>query len=153
MSLAFRYLLGVAACVGAGAVAAWVAAPAHRAGALWGVFAGVVLQAPLGWITLRAIGTDRFMLVWGVGMLVRLGAVRFADLILVPVLDAAAADGECDIETTWDAGDPRRRNRILVPVLGPGAPPMLVAMVGVLGALLVIEGIVAMREHSGEDGE
>ena len=114
MSLAFRYLLGVAACLGAGAVAAWAAAPAHRAGALWGVFAGVVLQAPLGWITLRAIGTDRFMLVWGVGMLVRLGAVGVAALILVP---------------------------------------MLVAMVGVLGALLVIEGIVAMREHSGEDGE
>ena len=122
MSLAFRYLLGVAACLGAGALAAWMAAPAHRAGALWGVFAGVVLQAPLGWITLRAIGTDRFMLVWGVGMLVRLGAVGVAALILVPVL-------------------------------GPGAPPMLVAMVGVLGALLVIEGIVAMREHSGEDGE
>ena len=90
MSLAFRYLLGVAACLGGGAVAAWVAAPAHRAGALWGVFAGVVLQAPLGWITLRAIGTDRFMLVWGVGMLVRLGAVGVAALILVPVLGPAA---------------------------------------------------------------
>jgi len=42
---------------------------------------------------------------------------------------------------------------IRVPVLGPEAPPMLVSMVGVLGALLVIEGIVAMREYSGEDGE
>jgi hypothetical protein len=28
---------------------------------------------------------------------------------------------------------------------------MLVSMVAVLGTLLVIEGIVAMREHSGED--
>lgn len=120
MSIAFRYLLGVVACLGAGAVAAWTAAPSHRTGALWGVFAGVVLQAPLGWITLRAIGTDRFMLVWGVGMLVRLAAVGIAALILVPVL-------------------------------GPEAPPMLVSMVGVLGALLVVEGIVAMREYSGED--
>ena len=120
MSIAFRYLLGVVGCLGAGAVAAWTTAPAHRAGALWGVFAGVVLQAPLGWITLRAIGTDRFMLVWGVGMLVRLAAVGIAALILVPVL-------------------------------GPEAPPMLVSMVGVLGALLVVEGIVAMREYSGED--
>jgi hypothetical protein len=122
VSIAFRYLLGVVACLGAGAVAAWMAAPAHRTGALWGVFAGVVLQAPLGWITLRAIGTDRFMLVWGVGMLVRLAAVGVAAVILVPVL-------------------------------GPEAAPMLVSMVGVLGALLVIEGIVAMREYSGEDEE
>jgi len=120
MSLAFRYLLGVAACLGAGAVVAWTVAPLHRAGALWGVFAGVVLQAPLGWITLRAIGTDRFIMVWGIGMLVRLAAVGIAALILIPAL-------------------------------GPEAQPMLVAMVGVLGALLLIEGIVAMREHSGED--
>jgi hypothetical protein len=120
MSLAFRYLLGVAACLGAGAVMAWMVAPVHRAGALWGVFAGVVLQAPLGWITLRAIGTDRFIMVWGVGMLVRLAAVGIAALILIPAL-------------------------------GPQAQPMLVAMVGVLGGLLLIEGIVAMREHSGED--
>jgi hypothetical protein len=122
VSLAFRYLLGVAACLGGGAVIAWTAAPAHRAGALWGVFAGVVLQAPLGWITLRAIGTDRFILVWGVGMLVRLAAVGVAAMILIPALKDEA-------------------------------PPMLVSMVGVLGALLVFEGIVAMREHSGEDEE
>jgi len=120
VSLAFRYLLGVAACLGAGAVVAGMVAPAHRSGALWGVFAGVVLQAPLGWITLRAIGTDRFILVWGVGMLVRLAAVGVAAMILIPAL-------------------------------GSEAQPMLVSMVGVLGALLLIEGIVAMREHSGED--
>jgi len=120
VSLAFRYLLGVAACLGAGAVVAWNLAPAHRSGALWGVFAGVVLQAPLGWITLRAIGTDRFILVWGVGMLVRLAAVGVAAMILIPAL-------------------------------GHEAQPMLVSMIGVLGALLVIEGIVAMREHGGED--
>lgn len=120
MTLAFRYLLGVLAALGGGAVLAWTLAPAHRTGALWGVFAGVVLQAPLGWITLRAIGTDRFVMVWGVGMLVRLGAVGIAALILVPAL-------------------------------GKEAAPMLVSMVGVLAALLVLEGVVAMREHSGDD--
>jgi hypothetical protein len=99
---------------------AWIAAPHHRTGALWGVFAGLVLQAPLGWITLRAIGTERFMQVWGLGMLVRLAVVGVAAIILVPAL-------------------------------GAEAPPMLVSMVAVLGTLLVIEGIVAMREHSGED--
>ena len=77
----------------------------------------------VGWLAeLAMAGMNLFMLVWGVGMLVRLGAVGVAALILVPVL-------------------------------GPAAPPMLVAMVGVLGALLVIEGIVAMREHSGEGDE
>lgn len=120
MTLAFRYLLGVLATLGGGAVLAWSVDPNHRTGALWGVFAGMVLQAPLGWITLRAIGSDRFMLVWGVGMLVRLAAVGIAALILVPAL-------------------------------GKQAAPMLVSMVGVLAALLVLEGVVAMREHSGDD--
>lgn len=119
-ALAFRYLVGVGATLGGGALVAWIAAPNHRTGALWGVFAGLVLQAPLGWITLRAIGTERFMQVWGLGMLVRLAAVGVAAIILVPAL-------------------------------GAEAPPMLVSMVAVLGTLLVIEGIVAMREHSGED--
>jgi hypothetical protein len=40
---------------------------------------------------------------------------------------------------------------LLVPALGKEAAPMLVSMVGVLAALLVLEGVVAMREHSGDD--
>lgn len=120
MTLAGRYLLGVAAVGAAGAVVAWVVGPPHRLGILWGVFVGVVLQAPLGWITLRAIGSERFMLVWGLGMLVRLTVVAIAGLVVLPAL-------------------------------GRGAGPMLGSMVGVLVALLLVEGAAAMRDYSRED--
>ncbi len=120
MTLAARYLLGVAAVGAAGALLASLLGPPNRLGVLWGVFAGVVLQAPLGWITLRAIGSERFMLVWGLGMLVRLTVVAIAALVVLPAL-------------------------------GRSAGPMLGAMVGVLVALLLVEGAVAMRENSRED--
>ena len=53
----------------------------------WGVLLGVVIQAPLTWLTLRSIGTERFQLIWVSGMLIRLAALAFAGLILVPALN------------------------------------------------------------------
>ena len=41
--------------------------------------------------------------------------------------------------------------RFVVPVLGVRAGPMLGTMVGVLVALLLVEGVTALREHSRED--
>jgi hypothetical protein len=38
----------------------------------------------------------------------------------------------------------------LIPALGDSAAPMLATMVGTLMALLLVEGVVAMREHSRE---
>jgi hypothetical protein len=86
----------------------------------WGVLVGQVLQTPLGWWAIRSIGTDRFMAVWGLGMLVRLAVVLVAGLVVLPVL-------------------------------GGRAGLMLGAMVGVLVALLLVEGVTALREHSRED--
>ncbi len=80
---------------------------------------GVLLQAPLGWWTIRAIGTERFLTVWGVGMLMRFAMVAVAAALLLPAPPDIAA-------------------------------PMLATMVGVLVALLLVEGVVAMREPSGE---
>jgi len=40
---------------------------------------------------------------------------------------------------------------VVVPVLGRRAGPMLGSMVGVLIALLLVEGVTALREHSRED--
>jgi hypothetical protein len=45
---------------------------------------GLLLQAPLGWWTLRALGTERFLTVWGLGMLVRFGVVAVAAFALMP---------------------------------------------------------------------
>jgi hypothetical protein len=117
--LAGRYLAGVAA-IAAAAAGATVAVPADvRPEVGWGSAVGLVLQAPLGWWALRAIGTDRFMAVWGLGMLVRLTVVAVAGLVTIPYL-------------------------------GRRAEPMLVSMVGVLMALLLVEGITALREHPRE---
>ncbi|MGH7499813.1 MAG: hypothetical protein ACREL3_13295 [Gemmatimonadales bacterium] len=120
MTLAGRYLTGVA-LVAAAAVAGVAVMPAEiRGEAGWGAGVGLVLQAPLGWWALRAIGTERFMAVWGLGMLVRVTVIGIAGLVVIPVLGARAG-------------------------------PMLGSMVGVLVALLVVEGATALREHSRED--
>jgi hypothetical protein len=110
--------VGVVAIAGLGVMA--VAPAESRPGMAWGVITGLVLQAPLGWWTLRAIGTERFLTLWVLGILVRLAVVGIAAFAVIPVLGDAAA-------------------------------PMLVTMVGILVALLLVEGVVAMREHSRED--
>jgi hypothetical protein len=120
VTLAARYVAGVAAVGAAGLLLAAVARPGSRPGILWGLAVGLVLQAPLGWWTLRAVGTERFLPVWGLGMLVRFTVVAVAAFVLMPAPDGLAA-------------------------------PMLATMVGILVALLLVEGAVAMREHSRED--
>lgn len=115
-----RYLAAVGG-VAAGAVALTGLVPAgERTAAWWGVGVGLVLQMPLGWWAIQSIGTERFLAVWVLGMLVRLTVVLIAGLVLLPVL-------------------------------GSRADAMLGAMVGVLVALLAVEGSTAFREHSRED--
>jgi heme A synthase len=120
VTLAGRYVAGVAAVAVAG-LGSMVVSPAEsRPGMAWGLIAGLLLQAPLGWWTLRAVGTDRFLMVWMLGILVRLAVVAIAAFAVIPAL-------------------------------GDRAAPMLVTMVGILVALLLVEGVVAMREHSREE--
>jgi hypothetical protein len=40
---------------------------------------------------------------------------------------------------------------VVIPALGRRAGPMLLSMVGVLVALLLVEGVTALREHSREE--
>ena len=120
MTLRGGYLAGVVAVGLAGLVVAGLVPEALRAGVLWGLAVGLLLQAPLGWWTLRAVGTERFFTVWGLGMLLRFGVLAVAAFALTAVP-------------------------------GPLAAPMLTTMVGTLLALLLVEGAVAMREHSRED--
>jgi heme A synthase len=120
VTLAGRYVAGVAS-VGVAGLGLMAVFPAgSRPGMAWGLIAGLLLQAPLGWWTLRAIGTDSFLTVWMLGILVRLAVVAIAAFAIIPAL-------------------------------GDEAAPMLVTMVGILVALLLVEGVVAMREHSRED--
>jgi heme A synthase len=119
VSLRGRYLAGVAAVGVAGLLAVAVVPAPARAGTAWGLAVGLLLQAPIGWWTLRAVGTERFLMVWGLGMLVRFAVVAVAAFVLMPAPEPLAA-------------------------------PMLATMVGALVALLLVEGTVAMREHSRE---
>ena len=119
MTLAHRYLAGVA-IVAAGGMGAVLAVPAaDRVQVGWGVLVGLVLQAPLGWWALRSLGTEQFMLVWGLGMLLRFTVIAVAGLAVLPVLGVQ-----------------------------PG--PMLLSMVGILVALLLVEGATAVRQYSRE---
>jgi hypothetical protein len=120
VTLGARYLAGVGMVAAGGAVLTAVVAAADRMAVGWGVVVGLTLQTPLGWWALRSIGTDRFMLVWGLGMVVRFTVIGVAGLAVVPAL-------------------------------GRRAGPMLGSMVGVLVALLLVEGATALREHSRED--
>jgi hypothetical protein len=120
VSLGGRYLLGVGLVAAAGAMLVLLVPAAVRPEVAWGTATGIALQAPLGWWALRSLGTERFMLTWGLGMLVRFTVVLIAGLTVPPAI-------------------------------GRSAGPMLGAMVGVLVALLLVEGVTAVRAQSRED--
>lgn len=90
MRLGLRYLTGVAMVAAGGVVVAAVVPAADRAVVGWGIVIGLVLQTPLGWWAIRSIGTDRFMAVWGLGMLVRLTVVAVVGFAVLPVLGRRA---------------------------------------------------------------
>ncbi len=117
MSTARRYATGLAAVAVLGAMIVVLAEPSLRTEIAIGVVGGLLVQAPLGWWTLRSIGTERFQLVWVGGMVIRLAAVAIAALVLAP-------------EYRWQTG------------------ALLLALVGTLLVLLLVEAATAVREHS-----
>jgi hypothetical protein len=81
-----RYVTALAAVAALGAAIVGLVSPAVRQEVAGGIGLGLLVQAPLGWLTVRSVGTDRFQMVWGVGMVVRLALVALAGLVLVPAL-------------------------------------------------------------------
>jgi hypothetical protein len=90
VTLGRRYLLGVAVIGVAGGGLLPAVPEEVRAEVAWGLGTGLVLQTPLGWWALRSIGTERFFLVWVLGILVRLSVVGIAGLVLIPALGERA---------------------------------------------------------------
>jgi heme A synthase len=86
MTAGKRYLFGFAAAGLLGATIALAAEPDIRREVAWGVLIGLLVQAPLGWWTIRSIGTERFLLVWVTGMVIRLALVAITGLVLIPAL-------------------------------------------------------------------
>lgn len=86
MTAGKRYLTGFAAAGLLGALIASAVEPAIRREVVGGIVIGLVVQAPLGWWTLRNIGTERFQVVWVTGMVIRLALVAITGLVLIPAL-------------------------------------------------------------------
>src|SRR4051812_36860198 len=90
MSSAGLYGVGYAIAAGFAAVAVLGAPPELRREVGYGVLIGLVLQGPLGWWAVSALGTERFTLVWGIGILIRFAAVALVGFVVVPLLGWAA---------------------------------------------------------------
>lgn len=90
MRVGALYLLLVAGVGALGMVTALrlVSEPQHTA--VWVALAAAVLvQGPLGWWVIRAVGTPRFLLIWGFGLLTRLALVGLMAVAIGPALGLA----------------------------------------------------------------
>ncbi len=85
-----RYALGVLLiAVLAGLATAAVAAPDRATVGLMALL-GLLIQGPLGWVTVRAVGSPSFLGLWGAGLVARFGLVAVAALVLVPLFGLPA---------------------------------------------------------------
>jgi heme A synthase len=81
-----RYLSGLLLVAAIGLMVVFAVSTDIRREVAWGIGIGLLVQAPLGWWTVRSVGTERFQLAWALGMVIRLAVVAIAGLILVPEL-------------------------------------------------------------------
>ena len=101
-----------------GALLALRLVPEQEHLAVWvAVLASIVVQGPLGWWVVRSVGTQRFLMVWGLGLLAR--------LLLIGLMAV-----------------------LVGPAFGLSAAPLLVTLAGLLAALLLVEGVVALAALS-----
>src|SRR5439155_278149 len=77
-----RYLVGVSAVAAAALLLSFVLPRDARTGVWLATALALIVQGPLGWWVVRAIGTERLQLVWAVGIAARFALVaacgRFA---------------------------------------------------------------------------
>ena len=91
MTTRSRYLKGLAGIAGLTLIASLALGPEERGPLLLALALAAVVQAPLGWWLIRAVGTHRFMLAWAVGLGARLLLLGAMGLVGVPLLDVAPA--------------------------------------------------------------
>ena len=82
MTASRRYVLGMLAVAALGVLVVILARPSLRQEIAAGALIALLIQAPLGWWTLRSIGTEKFQLVWLAGMVIRVTVVVFAAVVL-----------------------------------------------------------------------
>lgn len=86
MTAGRRYLVGLIVVAMIGAALVTVLPSSIRTEVAWAILLGLLVQAPLGWWTIRSIATGRFQLIWAAGMAIRLSVVFATGLVVVPTL-------------------------------------------------------------------
>jgi len=86
-----RYLVGVSAVAAAALLLSFVLPPEARRGLWLATALALLVQGPLGWWLVRAIGTERLQLIWAVGIGARLALVAASGLVVAPRLGLALA--------------------------------------------------------------
>ena len=86
MTAGRRYALGLTLVALVAAAVTVLLPEAGRREARVALLLALAVQAPLGWWLVESVGTPRFLAVWVMGMLARLGLVGIAGLVLVPAL-------------------------------------------------------------------
>jgi hypothetical protein len=110
----FLYPLLVVLVAILGALLALRLVPPAQHQAVWvAVLASILVQGPLGWWVIRAVGTPKFLTVWALGLLARMLMVGLMAVLVGPAFGLAAT-------------------------------PLLVTLAGLLAALLLVEGVVAL---------
>jgi len=118
VSVTSRYAVGLAS-VAAGTLAlSFVLGGPEREAVLTSLGVTVTVQGPMGWWLVRSVGTPRFLMVWGLGLVVRIALLATVGWVVVPALG-------------WEMG------------------PTLISLVGLLFALLLLEGAAVAPEHLG----
>ncbi len=86
-----RYLLGVTTVAVAALLLSLVVPPDARTGLWLATALALIVQGPLGWWVVRAIGTERLQLVWAVGIAARFALVAAGGLVVAPRLGLGLA--------------------------------------------------------------
>ena len=86
-----RYLIGVSVVAAAALLLSFVLPPDARTGVWLATALALLVQGPLGWWLVRAIGTERLPLVWAIGIAARFALVAACGLLVAPRLGLALA--------------------------------------------------------------
>ena len=91
MTAGRRYLLGVTTVAVAALLLSLVVPPDARTGLWLATALALIVQGPLGWSVVRAIGTERLQLIWAIGIAARFALVAAAGFVVAPRLGLALA--------------------------------------------------------------
>lgn len=86
-----RYLVGVSAVAAAALLLSFVLPPDARTGVWLATALALLVQGPLGWWLVHAIGTERLQVVWAVGIAARFALVAACGFLVAPRLGLALA--------------------------------------------------------------